>query len=539
LKNGEILIFDEPTNNLDDNSVIIFQKIVNKLSKEKIIIIVSHDKRLASDNYLKIKIIDTIISQQSNKNFEKDIKSQSFTKLNIDFIGYIRNTFKNLFKFKKFLYILLSLCLTILFVSSLFIFKEIAADFNVNPFIEDGYSEVYLSPRQCGTDDCKELKVQAINIEQINQLNRLNGVEVIISKTELYPNFYQFNPLGSACFSGSNLFEYDNTYYQYYLNKWSRLIVGDDICYSFANGILEKSLTTISSNIITSEDISIGNYPKIFSNEIVIPYSLAVILAVDDFDKIINETISLNNSEYKIVGILNKNQDPFNKEQELNSFGLETIINGHITMPYYSYEEQIKNFEDYYNNIYFKEYSLYNDFDDYFMKHQNGITTIYVNYDLSIYSPKEISDIIDNTIPNSLQLSKYDFEINLLQKNFEKYSYYFFIAFGIFILVLITIFYSGKEIKKIRKEEYLLTYSYGYSKFMLTILTLVEDIIDLIISIFIGFLIILLIFYLESFTEKLPLHIEVIMQIYLLMASIFSIIYLAVHIIYISLKQKK
>ncbi|WP_241433115.1 ATP-binding cassette domain-containing protein [Listeria cornellensis] len=42
----EILILDEPTNNLDNRSTEILSDVLNELSKSKIIFLVSHDKRL-------------------------------------------------------------------------------------------------------------------------------------------------------------------------------------------------------------------------------------------------------------------------------------------------------------------------------------------------------------------------------------------------------------------------------------------------------------------------------------------------------------
>ena len=52
----EIYIFDEPTNDLDAQSIDNFIEIIKELCKDKMIIIISHDKKIlqVSDNIIKL-----------------------------------------------------------------------------------------------------------------------------------------------------------------------------------------------------------------------------------------------------------------------------------------------------------------------------------------------------------------------------------------------------------------------------------------------------------------------------------------------------
>lgn len=55
--NTNILILDEPTSNLDDNSANIIINIINKFKNKKTIIIATHDKRLMQEKIINLKSI--------------------------------------------------------------------------------------------------------------------------------------------------------------------------------------------------------------------------------------------------------------------------------------------------------------------------------------------------------------------------------------------------------------------------------------------------------------------------------------------------
>ena len=63
LKNGELLILDEPSSALDKNSTIYLQKELVKLKSQKIIIIISHDLQMD-------KIADKILDLDDKNNEE-------------------------------------------------------------------------------------------------------------------------------------------------------------------------------------------------------------------------------------------------------------------------------------------------------------------------------------------------------------------------------------------------------------------------------------------------------------------------------------
>lgn len=46
LKNGDLIILDEPTSAFDKRSVSYFMEIIREISKDKIIIIITHDSEL-------------------------------------------------------------------------------------------------------------------------------------------------------------------------------------------------------------------------------------------------------------------------------------------------------------------------------------------------------------------------------------------------------------------------------------------------------------------------------------------------------------
>lgn len=102
LKNTPYIIMDEPTNNLDDSSVISLCALIERISKEKTVIIICHDPRLIIDNANKIIVKDNCITQLSNKgedNRESPIvfKNYSPYKCALKFQKNIFNITKHLF----------------------------------------------------------------------------------------------------------------------------------------------------------------------------------------------------------------------------------------------------------------------------------------------------------------------------------------------------------------------------------------------------------------------------------------------------------
>ena len=64
LKESEFIIFDEPTNNLDSESIKLFIQELEKIKKERTILLITHDELL-------VNISDVILELNANKIIKK------------------------------------------------------------------------------------------------------------------------------------------------------------------------------------------------------------------------------------------------------------------------------------------------------------------------------------------------------------------------------------------------------------------------------------------------------------------------------------
>ena len=120
IKNAKIILADEPTSNLDEETREEVFKILEEISKERLVLIVSHDSYLIENIKNNILLSDLF---NNNIDYSNDLKiKENNEKIKLNPINYLKYSFK-LIKKNKGLYIFSSLILLIIMFCSILLFS--------------------------------------------------------------------------------------------------------------------------------------------------------------------------------------------------------------------------------------------------------------------------------------------------------------------------------------------------------------------------------------------------------------------------------
>lgn len=246
LKKSRILLVDEPTGNLDEESSSMVLKTLHEVSKQKLVVMITHDKEYAekySDKIYEIvnkQIIssteDMVIHKEVNTGLN-DIKSPKISIMNL-----IRICMKSLSNKKlrlvQYVFLLsITLFLLGLSYSTLFVNEYSIAS---NTFIDEGIEFIYLRTE---SDNY-------FSMEDYNQCNVDVNCEILFNDFSFYYKSSSGEPLFGANYSpfySAVSYEHNtkNILHGDYPDDLSNVIISDYLAISF-----------IESDILSGSDIS-------------------------------------------------------------------------------------------------------------------------------------------------------------------------------------------------------------------------------------------------------------------------------------------
>lgn len=283
LKDTSIIIFDEPTNNLDKKSVLVLKNILEEIRKEKTIILISHDERLdiEYDYIYEIKNNELFIVKEKYKNDKNVYKYNKNLDIDKNYFKYILNSTFN--------YFLLSITIILLVFISNYNASYLKENVQVSNerFKSDKYMEVLNVGEQCSYYYAKDL-VELEYSKYCNDYDKLTLSDLITLINENYiENIYVKNELESD--------------FDIYENK--NMVLFSLPNFVSENQPLESNLTCTSSHILK------GRLPK--DNKLEVALSKNSLIKrynyKGDINNAIGSKVDINNKSYEIVGITNSN----------------------------------------------------------------------------------------------------------------------------------------------------------------------------------------------------------------------------------------
>jgi ABC-2 type transport system ATP-binding protein len=285
-KKSKYIFIDEPTNNLDDESVRVFVDIIEELALNKSIIIVTHDKRLDKEDYQHLFItkgkITVDYKESTNKTSHQEIEVINYPHSKI---------FASLLKRKLFIIItfLLLFLVYFMFLTNEFTFNHFYSTEELPS--NNGYVLTYAVDYQYSDLNKKYAKYTELD-PKIDEAN--------YNKMILYadiPNIKNMDNVEKVYYSNDDYLNqltemyYNNTL----LNELNILSIPYEIMVNY-NNILEFSMNL--KNMIS------GTLPKDNQNEVVLSkrilecYYPEIII-----DEAIGQEVLIENEQYTIVGI--------------------------------------------------------------------------------------------------------------------------------------------------------------------------------------------------------------------------------------------
>lgn len=286
LKDTPYIIFDEPTNSLDDKSVQILNKVLSDLSKEKTIIIISHDKRLNCPIFCRINIEDNLLFAFT----EKEIKQNRYK---------TRNNNKKIFKVltdavqptKQ----LPFSALTLIFVLLISLVNQwiFALMFSTEELPPPNMICIYTVDQAYGDLNRKYAEAEKLNVSEknyykmlsysdIDKIKQTNGVsEIYLWDVELFYSFFE---------------KFSN----------SENLINDFFIFAIPQSILSQEVVFSHFGFQEIKYLEKGRLPEDYKKEV----SISKKLLMDKYgftsheaDNAIGKKININDNYYEIVGI--------------------------------------------------------------------------------------------------------------------------------------------------------------------------------------------------------------------------------------------
>lgn len=315
MKDTPILIFDEPTNNLDKKSIHVFKNILEEIRCEKTIILIFHDDRLnlEFDYIYEIRKNKIIILKQAKEKITNKYKFNKNLKINKNYFKYIFNS--------SFNYFLLSITIILLIFISNYNASYLQNNVQVTSekYLNNNYMEVLNVGDQCSTYYAKDFNEEEyayhcneydnLTLNDLKELSKESYIEKIYIKDELIDDFKVNKD------NEKNLFSIPN--------------------------IISENQNSESSLMCTNSQILKGRIPK--DNKMEVALSENILVNKFNFDKDINNAIGkklkINNKMYEIVGITKTNATCLSFNDK-NQFGIITFNEANLVY----FENMIKEF---------------------------------------------------------------------------------------------------------------------------------------------------------------------------------------------------
>lgn len=275
LKETPYIIMDEPTNNLDNNSVNVLKNAVMELGTKKTVIIISHDERLFFDNAQNILIQNNKILCHNDGKRNELLPQKIERKRSFFLSGRVEGSVMNYAAY----------FISILCIVGLALFNRLEYNMNycsdVSPYpgsilvylVDYVYGElndVYVKSQNLVVDDYYSM-IKYDDISEISQLSGINDIFILdeYKYNEIFENIEKSEKI--------DLISVPELVYKNYLDQ---------------TGLWE---------LFTLE---LGDYPKDGENEIVMSESMIKkFYYVEDANQLIGEKVNYEGKEYKLVGV--------------------------------------------------------------------------------------------------------------------------------------------------------------------------------------------------------------------------------------------
>ena len=287
LKDCPYIFMDEPTNNLDNESVRSFVKIIEEYSKNHTVIIVSHDPRMLFSDFTEYRIENNNVKEiksfeciNKNKNV---VQNKTFPAKNImcDYLFSLTGLLNLLF-------ILLSMFLIcfldyVIYCSTMVVNQDIQIqDVIVGYKVDEQYDElnkIYTESENIQIDE-----EQYYRMIYFNDLKELVNDELI--ENIILPDIKYINSL--------------NEKIRFYAEPENK--VNDIMCFSVPNVLIKNfaGQITLPYNCLVLKK---GRLPNDNSDEVVISEKIANEYFGFENSNIIGMKVKIENKEYTVVGI--------------------------------------------------------------------------------------------------------------------------------------------------------------------------------------------------------------------------------------------
>lgn len=481
----EILLFDEPTGNLDDTNVKSIMKYISFIKKDTIIIIITHDKRIEkySDTVLKLKSKKLLVEKDNNvKNKDKIDSNEyiNYAKPNVFkyFILSFRNRIKDL--------ILNNIPICIIISIFICIFSLIQLNYKSQlDLLYNGLSEraIYIS-----SSNFSDKYIKNNNEQKLNKSD--DGTRIAFSLDDL-KNVKRIAQVKDArLYNSSNISMYDNDQDKLSL-LWEKEKMSNYIkeqpSYSSAPDNIIFQFNSMNIPHDFSQDFNkvpliTGDYPEENTNQIVIPDILAYSYC-NSINECLKKEIKFNTynqkSEYKdkkylVVGVYKTNFEKY----------VEAEYPVYVNYIEYDFLDLFLNEKQYHsmkkmdleNNQTVKNYN--NHIYDTYESYSKAIGTNLGDMIVIVDQKENVKDVqleLQKLFPNLKIISQYEMKHGELSLAYKQTENYIFIGtLGIVSILGIIIIFLTKSYIKTRNKELAILYAIGYSKFNTSLLIFLE-----------------------------------------------------------------
>jgi len=284
LKDTPYIFIDEPTNNLDDQSVNQFICLIEELSKSKTIVIVTHDPRINSEHYTNIvlKENDVTIQEKSPKN---DVNNVYLNKNKTKFLKLSIGLFKNYINF-----ITLFATIIVILMLSMYTQLQFEAGFSTDEippsnviisykadYIYGDLNKVYVEKERLNIADDKIYTM--ISYDAIPSIRKIDGIDKLLIADYEYLEDLNTKLSDNKLLDSINIISLPNA-----------------IAESFDQRIKAPYKLSFLEN---------GRFPKDGSSEVAISKSLLIKFFdynESNVESAMGKSITINQKSYSIVG---------------------------------------------------------------------------------------------------------------------------------------------------------------------------------------------------------------------------------------------
>lgn len=290
------IFLDEPTNYLDDASIILLKKVLQDISTNSTIIISTHDERLLDMSGTKIYLNGNkalVSSDDDNHSIENNTSISAIKKINIPKV-----IFRNHNRFLN--YLILGLMIIVIAFFSGYYQYSYYQNYSKDEIPAAGYLQIYSADEEYSELNRKYIENEDITIDSKNLYNMINTNDIYsISKIsgirDIYiKDFPKYTEASAILFQSDHSFDYKDI-------DFVKTFV-----FSFPNIVYENSVFLNMMGLSDFLFLNSGRIPLEGKNEVSISENLLVQYfgyTKENSKSAMGKLLEIDGKKYKIVGI--------------------------------------------------------------------------------------------------------------------------------------------------------------------------------------------------------------------------------------------